>query len=192
MAAPITARKDGTNIIHCIAPDVCLTPPQPVPVPYMSISFLNTSTRVSRSVRDNGKKDFQLNSRPTKTTGHEPGTKKGVKVPGHKSHSLAVKGAATVFSEGFAEIRDGDKAEVNRPGPGGTEPKRAKKQEELMVASSKNQRENKQFKAAVASIGRQIGRPLSMEEQDRLHRIISKGGMTYQDIINIGIAEFGG
>ncbi len=126
MSYPITARKDGSNTIYSIAPDVCLTPPHPVPVPYMSISFLDTSVRTSRSVRDNGKKDFQLNSRPSKTTGHEPGSKKGVKVAGYLSHSLAVKGSATVYSEGFAEVRDGDKAEVNRPGPGGTEPRRSK------------------------------------------------------------------
>lgn len=126
MGAPVSARKEGTNIIYCVAPDVCLTPPQPVPVPYMSISFFNTASRVSRSVRDNGRKDFQLNSRPTKTTGHEPGSQKGVKSGGHVSHSLTVKGVGSVYSEGFAEVRDGDKAEVNRPGPGGTEPKRNK------------------------------------------------------------------
>lgn len=68
-----------------------------VPVPYMSMVSLGSSVRTSRTVRNNGQQDFQLNSRALVVTGHEPGIGKGVKVSGYKSHALAKKGSKTVF-----------------------------------------------------------------------------------------------
>ncbi|MFS8180629.1 PAAR-like domain-containing protein [Pseudovibrio denitrificans] len=128
MGVPHSARKDGTNYVYCKAPDVCKTPmgSSMVPVPYMSVAFFGTSARTSRTVRNNGKQDFQLNSRATVTTGHEPGTGKGVNVAGHVSHSHVKAGHKTVYSEGYSVIRDGDPALINRPGPGGTEPRRSR------------------------------------------------------------------
>lgn len=128
MSAPVSARKEGTYFIHSVAPDVCLTPmgSSMVPVGYNTISFMNTSVRTSRSVRNNGLQDFQVNTRTSMVIGHEPGTGKGVKVQGYKSHAVVKRGAPAVFSEGWAVVRDGDPAEINRPGPGRRETPRSK------------------------------------------------------------------
>jgi len=51
MSVPISARKDGTNIIHCTGPDVCKTPigSSMVPVPYMSMVTLGGAIRTSKT-----------------------------------------------------------------------------------------------------------------------------------------------
>lgn len=128
MVVPISARKTGTHIMHCTGPDVCLTPigSSVVPVPYMSMVTLAASTRVSRSVRNNSDEDFQLNSRAYGVTGHESGVRKGVKVAGYKAYALAKKASSTVFSEGWAVVRDADPCWINRPDEGAVEPRRSK------------------------------------------------------------------
>jgi len=129
MSAPVSARNDGSNYAYSIGPDVCWTPmgSSVVPVPYFSIARFDPSSRTSRTVRNNGLHDFQLNTRATRTQGHEPGTQKGVRVPGYKAISHAAQGSATVFSEGFAVVRNGDPARINRPDNGAQEPRRNKK-----------------------------------------------------------------
>ncbi|MGL4237123.1 PAAR-like domain-containing protein [Tabrizicola sp.] len=133
MNVPISARKDGTHFIYSIAPDVCWTPmgSGKVAVPYNSIAFLDPAARVSRTVRNNSDPDFQLNSRATVTIGHEPGTLKGVKVPGYKSISHVRVAERTIYSEGWAIVRDGDPAWVNRPDYGAVEPRRQKSTETI-------------------------------------------------------------
>lgn len=106
-----------------------------VPVPYMSIVTFGSAARTSRTVRDNGKNDFQLNSRALVVTGHEPGIGKGVVVAGYKSHALVRTGASDIYSEGWAEIRDGDPALINRPGPGAVENRRTFRTETIAVAT---------------------------------------------------------
>lgn len=59
------------------------------------------------------------------------------------------------------------------------------------MAASKNGRENNQFKAACKEIERQIGRPLTRDDMDRLHREISKDGCSFQDVIDIGVGLLG-
>ena len=127
MSVPISARKDGANIIHCTGPNVCKTPmgSSMVPVPYMSMVTLGGAIRTSKTVRNNGSQDFQLNSRTKAVVGHEPGVGKGVKVAGHKAYAHAKKGSSTVFSEGWAVVRNNDPAWINHPSPGPTEPRRA-------------------------------------------------------------------
>lgn len=194
MAIPISARRDGANIMHCTGPDVCKTPigSSMVPVPYMSMVALGSSVRTSRTVRNNGKQDFQLNSRALVVTGHEPGVGKGVKVSGYKSHALAKKGSKTVFSEGWAVVRDSDPAWINRPGPGGTEPHRTIGEEKvpILLAGSggtpgNNQAQNKQINSLVKIYS------LSKDERQQLHRIIGGQGLGYQEIKQIIIEEFG-
>ncbi|MGI2036178.1 PAAR-like domain-containing protein [Rhizobium panacihumi] len=127
MSVPISARKEGTYFIHSIAPDVCLTPmgSAMVPVGYNTISFLDTAVRTSRTVRNNDLKDFQVNTRTSMVLGHEPGTGKGVIVKGYRSHAVVKRGAPTVFSEGWAVVRHGDPAKINRHGPGRVETPRS-------------------------------------------------------------------
>jgi hypothetical protein len=127
----ISARKCASNTIVSTGPDVCLTPrgSTMVPVPYSSIAFLDTAVRVSTSVRNNSKYDFQLNSRCATSTGHEPGVGKGIISGGYKGHAHAAVAAHFVFSEGFATVSHRDPAWLNRPGHGPQEPKKGKGEE---------------------------------------------------------------
>jgi hypothetical protein len=127
MSGKISGRRCSSNVIVSTGPDVCLTPmgSAMVPVAYSSIAFLGSSIRISTSVRDNRKNDFQLNSRVPTSTGHEPGVGKGIVIPGYKGHAFVKVAASTVFSEGWATTRHRDPAMINRPGPGATEPKRS-------------------------------------------------------------------
>ena len=125
----ISARKCASNVIVSKGPDVCLTPvgSSVKPVAYSSIAFLDTSVRVSTSVRNNGKFDFQLNSRTSTSTRHEPGVKKGVKVPGYKGPAHVDTASDYVYSEGWATCAHRDPAWINRPDPGPTEPRKGER-----------------------------------------------------------------
>ena len=116
----ISASKRADHVIVSTGPDVCLTPcgSSMVPVAYSSIAFLNTAVRTSTSVRNNGYYDFQLNSRCATSTGHEPGSGRGVVVPGYKGPAHASKAADYFFSEGYAVVAHRDTAWINRPDPG--------------------------------------------------------------------------
>jgi hypothetical protein len=128
MSVPISARKDGTNLIIAKGPDVCKTPmgSAMVPVPYMSVVTLAPAIRTAKTVRNNGKHDFNLNTRTQLVTGHEPGIGKGVKDAGYKGYAHAKKASSTVFSEGWAVVRHGDPGWINAAGPGPQEPRRTK------------------------------------------------------------------
>ncbi|MEF2074855.1 PAAR-like domain-containing protein [Consotaella aegiceratis] len=119
----ISARKCHSNVIVSTTPDVCWTPVGSgrKPVAYSSIAFLDTAIRYSKSVRNNGKFDFQLNSRTATSTGHEPGVEKGVKVPGYLGPAHVEIAADYFFSEGWANCSHRDPAWINRPDPGPTE-----------------------------------------------------------------------
>ena len=53
-------------------------------------------------------------------------------------------------------------------------------------------RQNKQFREAVRRINRKLGRRLTRNQIDRLHREISKEGMTLDEIVEWGVTLFGG
>jgi hypothetical protein len=124
----VSARKCASNTIVSKGPDVCLTPrgSKMVPVPYSSIAFLDTAVRVSTSVRNNGKYDFQLNSRCASSIGTEPGTGRGVKSPGHLGPAHCDVAADYFFSEGYAVVAHRDPAWINRPDLGPQESQRNK------------------------------------------------------------------
>lgn len=129
MSTKISGRADAdVYLIVSTGPDVCWTPmgSSMVPVAYNSSARLDPAVRVSGSVGNNEISDFQLNSRAIKTTGHEPGSGRGVIVPGYLEVSLPRVASASVFSEGWAVVRDLDPAWVNRPDPGPIEPSRTK------------------------------------------------------------------
>jgi hypothetical protein len=97
-----------------------------VPVPYLSSATLDPAVRLANSVRENGRKDFTLNSRAGLTVGHDAGVLKGYVHPGYHSISHCKVASGTVYSEGWACVRDQDPAWVNRPNPGPVEPIRPK------------------------------------------------------------------
>ncbi|MGO4449871.1 PAAR-like domain-containing protein [Phyllobacterium sp. TAF24] len=124
--ANVSARKCASNVIVSTSPDVCLTPvgSSMVPIAYSSIAFLDTAIRYSKSVRNNGKFDFQLNSRTSCSTGHEAGTGRGVKVPGYLGPAHVEAAVDFVYSEGWATCSHRDPAWINRPDPGPLEPQK--------------------------------------------------------------------
>ena len=145
----ISARRDRSNLLVTKGPDVCLTPRggEMVPAAYSSVAFLGQAIRVSKSVRNNGRYDFQLNSRTTEIKGHEPGTGKGKVVPGYKTYSHVRIASGFVYSEGFATVSHRDPAWINHPDPGPTEPQKDKHQVELAANTTTN------FKYACKALG---------------------------------------
>lgn len=127
----ISARRCRSNLLVSKGPDVCLTPRggAMVPVPYSVVAHLDGAIRVSKSVRNNGCYDFQLNARTTRIKGHKPGTGKGVVVPGHETYSHVRVASDFVYSEGFATVSHRDPAWINHPDPGPTEPQKGKTEE---------------------------------------------------------------
>jgi hypothetical protein len=65
------ARQEGKFMVVCIAPDVCLTPP--VPVPYQIVAFLDNSMNVSPNVRFTCKPALMMKSRGIQVIGDEAG-----------------------------------------------------------------------------------------------------------------------
>lgn len=126
MVVPISARNHGSNIVHTKGPDVCKTPmgSSMVDVPYMSMVDLDRAIRTSKTVRNNTMLDFQLNSRALMVTGHEPGIGRGSKIAGYKGYAHAKHASKTVYSEGWAVVRDRDPAWINHPDPNPPEPSR--------------------------------------------------------------------
>ncbi|UXN05583.1 PAAR-like domain-containing protein [Bartonella sp. HY761] len=124
---PVSGRMDDWNYISAVGPDVCLTPigSAKVPVAYDSFVTFEASERTSKSVYNNKKEDFQVNTRAKKIQGHEPGIDKGVVVQGHQKYATIRKGSSTVFSEGWQVVRDGDPAWINRPDKGAVEKRSA-------------------------------------------------------------------
>ena len=55
-----------------------------------------------------------------------------------------------------------------------------------------NQAQNKQFRGAMAEIARKIGRKLTKDEQRQLHDAISGQDYGYHEIVEEGVAMFGG
>lgn len=79
MASNLAARKDGKWRIVFVAPDFCLTPGVPSPVPYPVTSDLGSAKNVVTSVRLNKKPAFVFDaSKAPKTLGDQAGINKGV------------------------------------------------------------------------------------------------------------------
>lgn len=80
MAKKLGARKDDKWRIVGIFPDVCLTPPNNIPVPYQVTSDLGDAQGVIDNVKLNGDPAFVFDkSKAPKTKGDEAGTVGGVK-----------------------------------------------------------------------------------------------------------------
>jgi tRNA A37 N6-isopentenylltransferase MiaA len=57
---------------------------------------------------------------------------------------------------------------------------------------SNNQSENRKFREAVRRIESETGHKLSKDDLQRLHRDISKQGLTMEEIVEWGVTLFGG
>ena len=129
----ISARQDHSNTLVSFGPDVLWTPQGggKVAVPYSVVAYMDTSTQLSMSVRDNGNYDFQLNSRTTTIDGHQAGTLKGVVVPGYERYSHVMVASDFVYSEGFATVAHQQVAWINHPDLGPEEPRKPKTEVKL-------------------------------------------------------------
>lgn len=190
--ANISARKCASNVIVSTSPDVCWTPvgSSVVAVAYSSVAFLDTAIRYSTSVRNNGKFDFQLNSRCATSTGHEPGVKKGVTVPGYLGPAHVDVASAFVFSEGWATCSHRNPAWVNRPDPGPIEPEKSEGDIPILLAGNggtpgNNQAQNSQFRDVVKALS------LNKKQARMLHDEISGQNLGYHEIMEIGVDMFG-
>ena len=95
------------------------------PVPYHPVvAFMSDTIRHSTDVRNNGCYDVHLNTRTVHLIGHEPGSGKGVVVPGYKTYSHARIATRHVYTDGFATVAHRDPAWINHPDPGRTEPRK--------------------------------------------------------------------
>jgi hypothetical protein len=54
-----------------------------------------------------------------------------------------------------------------------------------------NKDQNRQFRAAVREIERQLSRQLTDDERDRLHREITGMHFSFDTIVKLGVALFG-
>lgn len=127
MSVKGAGRKCSTNYIASSGPDVCLTPvgSSVVPVAYSSIAFLGSAVRVDTTVRQNGKPDFNLNSRTPNSMGTEPGVRKGVVKSGHLGPACIRETTGSVFTSRWASTRHKDPAWINMSSQGSREKKRS-------------------------------------------------------------------
>lgn len=121
MAVNEGARKDGQFMVVCTAPDVCLTPPVPVPVPYQIVAFLNDSISVSSNVNFTGKPALMMKSRGTKVIGNEAGSAGGVKSGVNTDHCRPIEGthSTTVRVNGQWVLYHQGQMYMNCAGPEG-------------------------------------------------------------------------
>ncbi|NTJ44997.1 DUF4150 domain-containing protein [Agrobacterium larrymoorei] len=190
--AKISARKCASNVIVSTTPDVCWTPvgSDVVKVGYSSIAFLDTAIRHSTTVRNNGKFDFQLNSRCSKSTGHEPGTKRGVVVPGYLGPAHVEVASHFVFSEGWATCSHRDPAWINRPDPGPVEPQKSQAPAPIILAANdgtpgNNRAQNAQVDAVCRIL------KLTKDQRQMLHREIGGQNYGFQEIMECAKDMFG-
>ncbi|WP_320196887.1 PAAR-like domain-containing protein [Agrobacterium rosae] len=182
--AKISARKCDSNVIVSTGPDVCRTPvgSDIVDVAYCSIAYLSTAVRHSTTVRNNGKFDFQLNSRTSTSTGHEPGVKRGTVVSGYKGPAHVEIASPFVFSGGWATCSHRDPAWINRQDVGPTEPEKQRTQAQVILAANdgtpgNNRAQNRQVDAVCKTL------KLTKDQRQLLHREIGGQNFGYQQIL---------
>lgn len=112
----VSARKDSSHYIVSTGPDVCKTPMgrHMVPVAYSTIAFFRDSVRTNPKVRLNGRVDFHINSRISKSYGMEPGIGRGVKDSGYKGPAQITEASTSVKSAGYDWVRHKDPALINK------------------------------------------------------------------------------
>ena len=79
MAKKLGARNDARWLVISVFPDVCITPPLNIPVPYPVVSDLGDAQGTVDTVRLNGNPAFVFDaSHAPKTRGGEAGSQGGV------------------------------------------------------------------------------------------------------------------
>jgi carboxyl-terminal processing protease len=99
---PASVRGPGQNVC---APDVCLTPPVPTPVPYVNVGFHAVAVAHSTVVMFGGMFALNLGSTLAMTTGDEPGVAGGVISGTVMSTGFFITGSPIVMVQGLPAIR---------------------------------------------------------------------------------------
>jgi hypothetical protein len=118
MSTDVIARQDGTWIVVCLAPDVCLTPMGgvPVPVPYPVTATLGAATLTTTTVNVNDDKAVVFGSTfVPHTPGSEAGTLGGVMTGTTALNTRPLLHSSTVNFEGKPIVRDNDLYWMNGP-----------------------------------------------------------------------------
>jgi hypothetical protein len=118
----VTVKANGLTISHKgsggyetnSAPDVCLTPPKPVPIPYSIISFSKDIVRGSVTVLADGGNSIDIDgSAHTPCMGDEPGSSGGVTSGTNVHESTWITYSPNIFVEGKSICRQTDKMFMN-------------------------------------------------------------------------------
>lgn len=114
MAKKLGARKDSRWLIVGILPDVCLTPPSNIPVPYQVISDLGDAQGTVDNVRINGNPAFVFDkSKAPKTRGDEAGSLGGIKSGTVSADCWPKEHSNTVRIGKRYVVREGDIFHIN-------------------------------------------------------------------------------
>ncbi len=107
-------KGDGGGISVATVPDVCKTPPTPVPVPYPNISKATDLAKGTTTVKvDGGNMAANKGSEFSKSSGDEAGTVGGVKSGTNMAESTWLSFSMDVFLEGKNACRLTDKKLMN-------------------------------------------------------------------------------
>jgi len=122
MAVNEGARKSGKFIVVNTIPDVCLTPPNPSPVPYSIVAYLDDSVDYSKNVNFTCQPAAMMKSRVSKVTGDEAGSAGGVSSGVNVGYCRPIKGkhSTTVRVNGEYVLYHSGLMDMNCAGPEGT------------------------------------------------------------------------
>jgi uncharacterized Zn-binding protein involved in type VI secretion len=115
MLTVVHRKSDG--VITSGPPDVCLTPPQNLPVPYVNVAFSKDLVQGSTTVTVDGEPIALKDSEFSTSTGDEPGSGGGVASGVNKGWAKFINYSTDVIVEGRNVCRLSDPMIMNGNGP---------------------------------------------------------------------------
>ena len=109
----LSSKKDGHNV-RCTIPDICLTPPNNLPIPYLNFAKSKTLKKGTKKVKAGGKPCANRKSFYAKSKGDEPGKTGGIISKKTKSKATWIFNSPNVFLEGKPAARHTDKMFMNK------------------------------------------------------------------------------
>jgi uncharacterized Zn-binding protein involved in type VI secretion len=106
--------KDSGGVL--ITTDVCLTPSGSgtTPVPYPNVARASDAAKTASTVFINGNPACHIKSVFSKSSGDEPGSKKGIKSGKIQGEASFITGSSDVYIEGEKAVRAGDMMVSNK------------------------------------------------------------------------------
>lgn len=96
------ACEDSGHQMVPMAPNMCITPaaPSPLPMPYPLTASSSQLDPGTQKVKIGDKKTLNLKSKIKRVSGNEPGTQKDISTMQTNGHAWCITGAFTVLFEG--------------------------------------------------------------------------------------------